>query len=81
VMLLGDEDFDVSRVDPSSLHLHGARMLRADPETFAGRPALRLQFDMRDVGLRPGARKARLTGSLQNSQIFIADVAIGATGP
>src|SRR5262249_23942259 len=76
VALMGAGHYlDVSKVDLSSLRLHGAKpqgtkVVDVDRD---GRQALIITFDMRDVKLDRRATAARLTGWFKSSQSFVGD--------
>jgi len=71
--VLGASDFDVRAVEPSSLSFNGAQALRTEVRDVNrdGKPDLLVFFDQASVRLNPRARTARLTGWLNNSQLFI----------
>jgi len=75
VALLATDDFDVNEVDLSSLRFHQARPVGTVVRDVNGdgRPDLLIEFRGSDVQLAKKATRARLTGWLNNSQIFIAE--------
>jgi hypothetical protein len=78
VALYGASDLDVAKVNISSLRFHGASALNT---SFAdldgdGRPDLLVTFDMSQVVLHANATTARLTGWMQNSQLFVASAPV-----
>jgi hypothetical protein len=80
VSVLGEADFDVSEIEPSSLRLHGAQALSVSAQDVdgSGRPGVYATFEMKDLKVRPDATTLRLTGWLKNSQFFIGESEITA---
>jgi hypothetical protein len=75
VAVLGEADFDVSEIEPTSLRLHGAQAISLSTRTVdsTGKPGLYATFDMKNVRLQQNAATIRLTGWLKNSQFFIGE--------
>jgi len=75
VALFGSADLDVREIEPSSLRFHGAAPVRAELRDINGDGQLDLVifFDQASVRLSPYAKKARMTGWLKNSQVFIGE--------
>ncbi|HET9308140.1 MAG TPA: choice-of-anchor D domain-containing protein [Candidatus Sulfotelmatobacter sp.] len=76
--VLGSPGFDVTQIDLSSLRFHRARPLSTAVVDVNGDgiPDLVIQVPGADVHLSPESTRARLTGWLGNSQVFVAEAGI-----
>jgi len=75
VALLNTDDFDVNQVDLSSLRLHHAKPVSTMLQDVNGDgvPDLVIWFRGSEVQLSTLATRARITGWLKNSQVFVGE--------
>ncbi|HKA35219.1 MAG TPA: choice-of-anchor D domain-containing protein [Thermoanaerobaculia bacterium] len=78
VALFGGAGLDAARVDLSSLRFHGAETAAAYLSDINGDGVVDLVavFETKSLRIRPGAKTARLTGWLEDSQRFVGEAAI-----
>ena len=67
VSVMGEADFDVSEIEPSSLRLHGAQALSVSTRDVdgSGKTGLYATFDMKNLKMHPNAATVRLTAQEQ----------------
>jgi hypothetical protein len=75
VALLATRDFDVTQVDLTSLRFHSATPVSTNLHDVNGDgvPDLVIEFRASDIRLANDASTARISGWLNNSQIFFGE--------
>jgi len=75
IALLGSADLNVAEIEVSSLRFHGATPVRTEMSDVDGDGTLDLVmvFDQASVKLHSEAKRARLSGWLKNTQLFIGE--------